>query len=284
MSSIAIVTDSDASLPAEIAARYGIQQVPITVHFGQESFATGIDIDDAQLFARVDREGQLPTTSAPSPGAFANAFQAAFDDGAEEIVCFCVSGQVSATYSAALAARDLYPERPIGVVDTTSLTMGQGFIVLAAAEAAAAGADSQQIIEKALQVRDRTHLYASLSTLKYLALSGRIGHLAAGMANLLNIKPILTLRDGKLDLLERVRTQKKAWRRVIALTAMAAGEQPIERMAIVHANALEEAARFRQQCCASLRCPEEILMAELTAGLSVHAGAGMVGVAIVVGD
>ena len=82
MSSIAIITDTDSSLPAEVAARYGIRQVPITVHFRQETFETGVDIDDARLFARVDREGKLPTTSAPAPGKFAEAYQAAFDAGA----------------------------------------------------------------------------------------------------------------------------------------------------------------------------------------------------------
>jgi DegV family protein with EDD domain len=122
MSSIAIITDTDASLPAEVAARYGIRQVPITVHFGQETFETGVDIDDARLFERVDREGKLPTTSAPAPGKFAEAYQAAFDAGAETVICFCVSGEVSATYSAAVNARDLLPEHDITVVDSRSFS------------------------------------------------------------------------------------------------------------------------------------------------------------------
>jgi fatty acid-binding protein DegV len=91
MPSIAIITDTDASLPADLAARYGIRQVPITIHFGQEILKTGEEIDDARLFARIDREGRLPTTSAPAPGAFAEAYEAAFSEGAEAIVCLCVS-------------------------------------------------------------------------------------------------------------------------------------------------------------------------------------------------
>ena len=284
MSSVAIVTDTDSSLPADIAARYGIRQVPICVHFGHETLKTGIDIDDARLFARVNREGKLPTTSAPSPGEFAEAYQAGFDAGAEAIVCFCVSSEVSGTYGAAVAARDMLPEHDITVVDSRSLSLGQGVMALVAAEAAQAGAPKEAIVAQALAVGERTHLYAALSTLKYLAMSGRVGHLAAGMANLLNIKPILTLRDGKLDLLERVRTQKKAWSRVIELTAQALGGRPAERMFIIHVDAAAEARRFEEQVRASLPCPEAVPIAELTPGLSVHAGAGLVGLVVVAGD
>lgn len=283
MPSIAIITDTDASLPADIAAHYRIRQVPINIHFGEETLRTGIDIDDAQLFARVDREGKLPTTSAPSPGQFAEAFQAAIDTGAEQIVCFCVSSEISATYGAAVVARDMLSEHDITVVDTRSLTMGQGFAVLAAAEAAAAGHSVDEIVAKALSVSERTHIYVALATVKYLAMSGRVGSLAAGMATLLNVKPILTVRDAKLDLLERVRTKTKAWARVVDLTAQAIGERPIERMAIVHVNALENAQQFQQQVCARLPCPESVITTELTPGLSVHSGAGLVGVVVVVG-
>ncbi len=284
MSSIAIITDTDASLPADIAASYGIQQVSINVHFGDETMATGQEIDDAQLFERVDREGKLPTTSAPSPGQFSVAFQAALDGGADQIVCFCVSSEVSATYGAAVVARDLLPDAEITVVDTQSLTMGQGFMVLAAAEAAIRGAPAEDVVAQALDVGRRVHVYAALSTVKYMAMSGRIGNLAAGMATLLNVKPILAVQNGKLDLLERVRTQRKSWARVIELTSEAMGDQSIERMAIVHASAPDEARQFEAQVRERLPCPENVIMAELTPGLSVHSGAGLVGIVAVSGD
>jgi DegV family protein with EDD domain len=282
MSSIAIMTDSDASLPAEVAARYEIPQVPITVHFGDEMFRTGVDIDDHQLFERINREGQLPTTAAPSPGDFAEYYERALEKGAESIICFCVSSEVSATYQAAVSATELLTGADITVVDTLSLSMGQGFIVLAAAEAAQAGASKQEIIDAALAVRERTFLYAALSTLKYLAMSGRVGHLAAGMASVLNIKPILTIRDGKLDMLEKVRTQRKSWARAFELAEQAAEGHPIERLAILHVDALEDARHFQELLCERIACPPEIILAELTAGLSVHAGAGLVGVSGVI--
>lgn len=280
MNKIAIITDSDLSLPAELAEQHAIRQVPITIHFEGENYTTGVDIDDALLFEKVDKLNKLPTTSAPSPGAFASAFESALTAGAESIVCICVSSKVSATYNAALTACEQFPGRDIAVIDSLTLSMGQGFMVLAAAEAAQDGASKEEVIAQALDTGQRLHVYAVLSTLKYLALSGRVGKFAAGMADTLSIKPLLTIQDGKLDVLERIRTRKKAIERLLELAGQSADGKGIERLAIIHVNHPEGARELREQLCATLPCPQQIITANFTPGLSVHAGSGVVGVVL----
>jgi DegV family protein with EDD domain len=278
MSSIAIVTDTDSSLPAGLAARYGIRLVPISVHFGRETLRAAVDIDDAALFERVDREGKYPTTSAPAPGEFSTAYRAAFDSGADEIVCICVSSALSAVGQAARTAAETMPDRKITVVDSQAVALVQGFMAIAAAEAAQSGAPSEEIVRRAIAVRDRSFIYGALATLKYLAMSGRVGHVAAGFANLLEVKPIVTLVDGKLQMLERVRSRKRALGRVMQLTSETLAGRAVERLAVQHVACPDEAAAFREQFCAEIPCPGEIIIAEFTPGLSVHTGSGLIGI------
>jgi len=281
MPKIAIVTDTDSSLPVDLANQWGIQQVPITIHFGEEVMETGIDIDDARLFDRIDREGRLPTTAAPAPGKFALAFENSFSSGAEQILCICLSSEVSAVYQSARAAANLFVGRDITVMDSRSLSLGHGFLALAAAEMAAEGASKENILSSLEDLRQRSYLFASLATLKYLAMSGRVGQVAAGIAGLIAMRPVLTIQNGKLEMLEKVRTQAASWKRVVEWTQVRSGGKPLERAAILHVNALESAREFDAHLRTKVKCPSHTFFAELTPGLSVHAGAGLVGIAFV---
>ena len=283
MPKIAIITDTDSSLPASVAARLEIQLVPIKIQFGSESFDTGLDIDDRRLFERVDSEGKLPKTAAPAPGLFVAAYQRAFDAGAEQIICITISSEVSAVCSAATTASQEFPGRDIHVVDSRTMSMAQGFMAITAAEMAGHGASCQEILTAINDVRDRSRLYGALATLKYLAMSGRVGQVAAGFASILNIRPILTVKDGKLVLLERIRTQRLAWERLVSLVEQAAGGRAIERVAFLQVAAEDDAARFVEQFKQRVACPPEAITVEVTPGLSVHTGAGMVGVVVVLG-
>lgn len=282
MSRIAIITDTDSSLPGELAQKYGIVQVPIIIQFGDESFKDVYEINNEVIFPRIDKEGKLPTTAAPSPGQFAEAFKSAFDSGADEILCLNISSEMSATYASARQAAEMFPEKSIEVMDTRSLAIGQGYMAIAAAEVAARGGSIEEAIAAAEDIRDRTHLFGALATLKYIAMSGRVSHLAAGMAGLLDIKPILSLQNGKLSLLEKIRTQGKSWARAIELSAETAAGRRIEKMSILNVKCPEAAKQFESQLRAALPCPEEILHVDVNPGLSIHTGAGMVAVVFVV--
>ncbi len=281
MSRTAIITDTDSSLPFDLAKKYNIVQVPIIIQFGEESFRDAYDIDNQAVFARIDREGKLPTTAAPSPGQFAEAFKTAFDSGADSVLCFNISSEMSATYASARQAAEMFPGKRIEVVDTRSLAMGQGYMVLAAADVVTGGGSIEDALAAADDIRDRTSLFGALATLKYIAMSGRVSHLAAGMAGLLDIKPILSLQNGKLELLEKIRTQSKAWNRAVKLTVEKAAGRKIEKMAILHVNAPEAGHQFEGLLRNALPCPEEILFTEIMPGLAVHTGAGMVAVVFV---
>ncbi len=276
MPKIHVITDTDSSLPAAIAEKYGIFQVPITIQFGDETFEACVDIDDKLLFEKIDALKTLPTTAAPSPAAFSQAFARAFDAGAESIICVVVGSKISRTYESALTACEDFPGKTITVLDTGYLSLGEGFTAIAAAEAIASGATHEQAVESAMAVLPRLHLYGSLTTLKYLAMGGRIGTLAAGMANVFDIRPIMTMIDGKLGLLEKVRTHRVAMERLVTLLEKSVKGKTIEKAGIVHINNMADALELEKRLRKDLNMPNEIMIAEFTPGLSVHGGTGLV--------
>jgi DegV family protein with EDD domain len=280
MSKIHVITDTDSNLPVELAKNFNIVQVPITIQFGDESFADNIEIQNPALFERIDKTGKLPTTAAPSPAAFSTAFQSAFDRGAESIICVCVGSKISRTYESALVATDEFPTRKITVIDSGYVTLGQAFMAIAAAEALALGATHEEAVDIAKSQIGRQHLFGALSTLKYLALGGRVSNLAASVGNMFNIRPILTMVDGKLDLLEKVRTRKAAMDRMVELIIKSVDDKEIERCGIIHVLNLEDAKILEGQLRSKLKMPDDVLIADFGPGLSVHTGSGFVGIVI----
>ncbi len=235
MSNIGFVTDTNSSIPMELSDALGIIQVPIHITFGEETYITGQDIDDDKLFGIIDERKILPTTAAPSPGDFTKAFQQAFPKGADQIICICCSSKVSATH-------DRRKWLPVRCRKRTSarrfapVMPGEGSQVVAAVEMAAEGAKKEEILAMIEDMKPRLHVYAALPTLKYLAMGGRMGKLAAGVAETLNIKPVLTAKEGKLELLEKVRTWKKARTRLINLGLTSAEGTEVTRIGMIHVN------------------------------------------------
>ena len=185
MKNIAIITDTDSSLPIDLTVQYGIRQVPINLIIDGETYETGVDLDDRLLFEKLEQVKKYPTTSAPSPEAFARVFKAAILEGVQTIICICVSSKVSATFNSAFLASQMF-QHDIVVIDSQNLSMGQGFMALTAAEAVLNGASRDEVLINITNVRKRIHTLAVLPSLKYIALSGRLDKYSANIADILD--------------------------------------------------------------------------------------------------
>ena len=274
---VRIVTDSTCDLPAETIARYGIHVVPLYINVGKEGYLDGVDMTRAEFYHRLPTFPHHPSTAVPSTERFRAAYNTLADEGASEVLSIHISIALSAVVDVArLAARET-TSVPVTVIDSHQLSLGSGFLVETAAKMAAAGSSAAEI-EVALNAQiQRSHVFAALDTLEYLKRSGRMNKYLAGFATLLQLKPILTMHNGKPGT-ERVRTRDRAMRRLVEMLA-AVG--PVERIAIVHAHALPERIAELRALAAHLLPQGDILTEEITPVIGAHIGPGALGFAVV---
>jgi DegV family protein with EDD domain len=231
---IRVVTDSACDLPRPLVEALGIEVVPLTIRFGAEEFVDQVELSAAEFWERVERFDGLPETAAPSPGAFEQRYRHLMERGATGIVCISLSSHLSGTMqSAQVASAAVAAECPVQVIDSQSASMGQGNLCLTAARRAADGDSLESIVAEVVDRRDRTKLYATLDTLEHIRKSGRIGNARALLGSMLSIKPVIEIREGIVEEVQKVRTRSKALR---ALAAKA-GEGKIEHLAVLHGNA-----------------------------------------------
>lgn len=276
MNRIRVVADSACDLPDELVAELGITLVPLHIRFGGEELVDRAELSTKEFWARTASADQLPETAAPSPGAFREAFEAAQAAGAEGAVCIDLSSKLSATIQAARqAARDLEGTFPVRVVDSLTVTMGLGLVVLAAAEAAAGGAGLDEVVAVAERAAGAVKVYGAIDTLDNLKRGGRIGGASALVGSLLAIKPVIEVRDGVVEQESRQRTRVKSLR-YLADKVKAAG-QPVARLAAVGADARD----FDQflGMLADVRSEHPLLVGDIGPVIGTHAGPGAVGVA-----
>lgn len=272
---IRIVTDSTADLAAAEIETYGIVVVPLTIHFGSESYRAGVDIQTDEFYARMPRSEVLPRTSQPSPAAFQTAYEGLRE--ANGIVSVHISGKLSGTLNSARAGAALVEGAPpIELVDTNSASMGLGFAVLAAARAAAEGGELAAVAAAAREAALRTRLLLFVDTLEYLQKGGRIGRARAFLGTLLKTKPVLELRDGVIEPLERPRTRQRATERLFELTVRTPG---VQEVVVLYGSTPEEAGALAERVREAL-AGVPVGVGHCSPVIGVHTGPGALGVAI----
>ena len=273
MSHVRIVTDSACDLPEPLASELGIEIVPLSIRFGDTELIDREQLSTAEFWRRCTASATLPETAAPAPGRFEAAYRKLAADGATGIVVVALSSELSATMqSAQLAAQSVAGEIDVHVVDSRSVTMGQGLIAVAAARAARTGLDTAAVAALARSLSTRTHVWGALDTLENLRKGGRIGNAKALLASVLSIKPIIEVRDGRVEEGGRQRTRSKA---LAFLVSKVANAGPITDLAVMHADTDdvgELVARLQPLATGP------ILVSDIGPVVGSHAGRGTIGV------
>ena len=280
-----IVTDSNASLPRELVEGLPLVTVPMEVHAGGRTYHDGVDLTPQELYTML-AAGERATTSPPQPSAYLAAFREALDTAeppgpAREIVCLTPSAALSAAHKAAIlgadAARTEGLVLDVRIIDTHAAGSAQGLVALAAARAAASGSKAD-VIEAVTRGMAGVGMYGYLDSLRYLWRNGRVPRIAMWLGGLLDVKPILSLVDGNIGLVERPRTRRRAMDRLVGLAAAhLAGARG--RIAVMHANAPDRAEELAERLRTELE-PAELFVTEFTPVIGAHVGPGLVGCAL----
>jgi DegV family protein with EDD domain len=273
---VKVVTDSVADIPSQIVQELGISVIPVLVRFGEETYRDGIDITNEQFYERLVHSQVMPVTSVPSLDMFARTY-ARLAEEADAILAIMLSAKLSGLYNAALQSASLVESKcRIEVVDSKLAVMAQGFVVIEAARAALAGAGLDEILEIVNRNIPRADMHAALATLEYLQRGGRIGKAQAFMGSILKINPIITLKDGLVEPVNRVHSRAKA---IDALYNFAAGYSHIDGLAVEDAACPEEGDLLLERLSAIFP-KERILRSRTTPVIGTHTGPGLLLVAV----
>jgi DegV family protein with EDD domain len=270
---VAIVTDSTADLPPELTRSRPITVVPLTLNFEGKSLLDGVDIRPDEFYRRLPSVTTHPTTSQPSPGRFADAYASLLNDH-DAVVSIHISRKLSGTYESARQAADMTDPKRVRVIDSELVSMSLGLLTLAAASLSSSGSDTAAIEAKVLDMRPYIQTYFSVATLEFLRRGGRIGRASALLGSVLQVKPVLCIRDGLVTPLERVRTFERALNRVVELT------RAVDRghgvcVIVGHAGAESDAERIGRELDS---IAETLMIQPLGPVVGAHAGPGVVGV------
>jgi DegV family protein with EDD domain len=279
MSKFAIVTDSTSYIPSEVVQKHGITVAPQVLIWDNQTYRDGIDIQPTEFYSRLKTAKVMPSTSQVSPATIQEIFQGLVDKGMPVLGIF-ISSKLSGTLQSAIQAKDMMGSagEKVTLVDSQSTAMGLGFQAIAAARAAEAGASIEETAALASSAHERTGVFFAVDTLEFLHRGGRIGGAQRFIGSALNLKPILAVKDGKVEGIERIRTKSKAHERVLELVAEQVKGKSNIRLATLHANSADDAKNLLDRAVAELS-PVETLFTEVSPVVGTHAGPGTVGLA-----
>lgn len=270
---VRIVTDSTCDLPDEVVQEHGIHVVPLYIHIGTKDYLDGIDISREQFYQELSAYGQPPTTAAPGIDTFVQAYEELAQEGATGIVSIHISETLSNVVNVAQLAAKRVETVPVTVIDSGQLTLGVGFEAVRAAETARAGGTLGEVAAAVQDLIPRTQTFAALNTVEFLRRSGRLTQFQAGLATVLRILPLLKMYNGTAEM-EKVRTRSGAIKRLLQLLSEVG---PLERLAIVHTNAPQEAAALHERARSLIPAGIEPMYGQVTPVIGSHIGPGAVG-------
>ena len=272
--SVKIIVDSTADMPNSVAARVGI--VPLTVHFGDKEYVSGVDIDSHTFYQMLEEGGILPTTSQPTPYAFETAYKQAIAEG-HDVVCITCSGTLSGTnQSANIAAFDY--EGKVYVVDSCTIAIGLGILAEYALDLADRGMSAEEIALNLLRKRESVRLIAMVDTLEYLKKGGRLSAAAAAVGGLLNIKPVITITDGEIKVLAKARGPRQAYTALNQEVEKAGGIDRKKPMLLGYTGRSDERLRNYRESSPGM-WPEICPAAIVGSVVGTHVGPGAYGIA-----
>lgn len=277
MSPVTILTDSSAYLPHELIAKYPIKVVPLTLNWEGETYRDGIDIQAGEFYQRLSKSKTLPTTSQVSTGEMLTNVNGLLSAG-QDVLILPISSGISSTYQSALGVMNEFPSKRVALMDTRLVSMALGFQVLTAARAAASGSSLAECEQAARRAYGQIGVYFIVDTLKYLAAGGRINTAKRLLGTTLDIKPILAILDGKIELVSSVRTRKKAMDAMLDLVEKGIGGRSPVRISVFHAMA-EELASELMDIVKQRFSPIELILAEVSPVIGAHVGPGTIAIA-----
>jgi DegV family protein with EDD domain len=282
MSKVAIVTDSTATIPKEYVEKYNISVAPQVLIWGEKIYEDGVDIQPEEFYTRLKNATVMPSTSQATPAAFHKIFSKLLEEG-YEILAILLSQELSGTIPSAVQAKEMLPGITVEIVDSRTIAMALGFLVLEAARAVEAGAslaEAKALAESGIQ---NTGVVFAVDTLEFLHRGGRIGGGTRFLGTALNLKPILEVREGKVEAIERVRTRSKSLNRLLELTQERIGDRKPVHLAALHANAEEDARELLARANGMFDNVKESLFSEVSPVIGTHAGPGTVGLVFLAG-